>query len=100
VHVCACAAQGFSTIGLCRANNSIPQSVPAFYFEVAIEHGGVGGGCGVSVGYYRDGLPLEGVPGHNSIAYGGDTGALYRTVDGDIAVEVCVCACVCLSACV
>jgi hypothetical protein len=71
-------------------------------------------GCGVTVGYYRDGLSLEGrstvwirfsvrinvsicccpriiigVPGHNSIAYGGDTGALYRTVDGDIAVEVC-----------
>ena len=79
--------QGFASIALVRANNAIPQSVPAFYFEVTIEHGGIGGGCGVSVGLYRDGLPLEGVPGHNSVAYGGDTGALYRTVDGDIAVE-------------
>lgn len=85
--------QGFASVALCRANYAIPQSVPAFYFEVLVEadgneadEAGSGSGARVAVGLYRDGLPLEGVPGHNSYAYGGDAAALYHTRDGELQI--------------
>ena len=80
------ALRGFASVALCRANHAVPASLPVFYFEVTVVNGGNDTpntapgeqpSARVAVGYYRDGLPLEGMPGHNSIAFGGH-GALYQ----------------------
>ncbi|KAL6051777.1 putative SWIM zinc finger domain-containing protein, partial [Balamuthia mandrillaris] len=79
------------SIGLAKANYSIPNTVPAFYFEVKIlgekrNNSGASSSEGhkyprVAIGLYRDGMPLFGSPGNNSYCFQADEGATYHNSD-------------------
>jgi len=73
-----------SSVGLVRSNFLVPNSLPAYYFEVTVNSLGLSRGTemdwGVAVGLFRSGMPLKGEPGaYNSYAYSGLQGELHFT---------------------
>jgi hypothetical protein len=81
-----------ATVAVCRANNIIPSSVPAFYFEVTVVRAGVpvgGGGeaagAHIAVGLLRDWRAATGRRRQQRLRYSGSMAAvMYSNDDGEL----------------
>jgi hypothetical protein len=73
-----------SSFGVVRSNFLIPNTLPAYYYEITVEKKGLvrtdASSWEVAIGLFRSGFPLSGFPGSNSsYAFSGRTGEIHCT---------------------
>lgn len=84
-----CTQVGFTTskeitIGAVRSNHLVPNTLPAFYFEMTVTSPGSArsgdSAWSIAIGLFRSGFPLKGMPGsQNSYAYSSQAGEVHSS---------------------